>query len=151
MDNINEDLIYRYIQSLDKDKVDIYEEIEKYSYYINPSKINDLQHELLGNHNLGFRTITNKKFFFKFLSDIKEGNTISINQKSSIINTADKVLDTNNQPFNIKLNLEAFYFHISSLLVTKIKSQKERGETIFTNYLNGLKKYLSSLSDELIK
>ena len=147
MDNTNENLLYRYILSLNKG--DIYEEMEKFSYFINPSKISDLQCKLLGNHNLGFRNITNKKFFFQFLSAIKEGNIISINQKLSIINSADNAMETNNQPFNINFNLEAFYYHISCLLVAKIEGQKKREKTLFTKYLNGLKKYLLSLSDEL--
>ena len=147
MDNTNESLLYRYILSLDKGNV--YDGIERFSYFINPSKIKDLQCKLLGNHNLGFRNITNKEFFFRFLSTIEKENQTIINQKLSIINSADNVMEINNQPFEINFNLEAFYFHISCLLVTKIEREKERGETNFTKYLNGLKKYLFSLSDEL--
>ena len=147
MDNTNENLLYRYLLSLNKSNV--YDEIERFSYFINPSKIKDLLCKLPGNHNLGFRNITNKTLFFQFLSAIKEGNQTIINQKLSIINIADNVMDDNNQPFNISFNPEAFYYHISCLLATKIKREKERGETKFTKYLNGLKRYLFSLSNEL--
>lgn len=147
MDNTNESLLYRYILSLDKG--DAYDEIKRFSYFINPSKIKEFQCKLLGNHNLGFRNITNKEFFYQFLSTIKKENQTTINQKLSIINSADNVMEINNQPFDIKFNLEAFYFHISCLLVTKIEREKEGGKTMFTNYLDGLKNYLFSLSDEL--
>ena len=147
MDNTNENLLYRYLLSLNKNNV--YDEIERFSYFINPSKIKDLLCKLPGNHNLGFRNITNKTLFFQFLSAIKEGNQTIINKKVSIINIADNEMDDNNQPFNISFNLEAFYYHISCLLATKIEKEKERGETKFTKYLNGLKRYLFSLSNEL--
>ena len=148
MDNTNENLLYRYILSSNKN--DFYDEMEKFSYFINPSKINDLQDELFGKHNLGFRNITNKNFFFQFLSAIKEGNLVSIDKKLSIINSVDNTMETNNQPFNIN-NLEAFYYHISCLLVAKIEDQKKREKSLFLEYLDGLKKYLLSLSDELNK
>ena len=146
-DNTNENLLYRYILSFNEN--DIYNELEKFSYFISLLKIKDLQNKLLGNHNQRFRNVTNKEFFFQFLSAIKEGNETSINQKLSVINIARNAMVTNNQPFDINFNLEAFYYHISCLLVAKIEGKKKRDKTIFINYLNGLKRYLCLLSDEL--
>ena len=147
MDNTNEDLLYRYIQTLNKSN--LYVKIERVSYFINHSKIKDLQCNLLEKHNLGFRNISNKEFFFQFLSTIKKGEQTAIDEKLTIMNIADNVTEINNQPFDINFNLEAFYFHISSLLATKIGKEKKGDKIKFTKYLNALAKYLSSLSNEL--
>ena len=149
MDNTNESLLYKYFESVNKNNS--YDEIERFSYFISPSKINELKNKLTGKNNFVFRKITNKEFFFQFLSTIKEKNENTIDKKISIFDEAKSMMVDNNQPFDINFNPEAFYFHLSCLLVDKIRNEKEKDKADFTNYLEGLKNYISSLSNELDK
>ncbi len=107
MDNTNEDLLYRFIQSLKKNEVN--NEIIRFSTYMSPSKINDIQLNFFGKLNQDYKNIANKALFFELLSSIKNNEKILISQKMSIINKIKKTLEKNNQPFDIKSNLEAFY------------------------------------------
>ena len=74
LDNTNEQLIYRFIQSLDKNSV--YLEMQKYTSYLSVSKINDLELKFYGNSIQHYRNISNKEAFFKLLSSIKKKNKV---------------------------------------------------------------------------
>ena len=149
MDNTNEDLLYRFIQSLKKNEVN--NEIIRFSIYMNPSKINDIQLNFFGKLNQVYKSIANKTLFFELLSSIKNNEKILIAQKMSIINKNKKTVEKNNQPFDIKSNLEAFYFHISFLLADRINKEQKNKASDFNEYLNNLQHYVNSLSKELHK
>ena len=149
MDNTNEDLLYRYIQSLKEDEV--YYEIKRFSTYMSPSKINDIQLKFYGNLNQGFKNFSNKSLFFELLSAIMKNEQTLISEKLSIINKSDETVEMNNQLFDLNCNLEAFYYHIRFLLADRIKEEKKNKNTDFTEYFFNLRNYVNSLSNELHK
>ena len=149
MDNTNEDLLYRYIQSLKEDEV--YYEIKRFSTYMSPSKINDIQLKFYGNLNQGFKNFSNKSLFFELLSAIMKNEQTLISEKLSIINKSDETVEMNNQLFDLNCNLEAFYYHISFLLADRIKEEKKNKNSDFTEYFFNLRNYVNSLSNELHK
>ena len=140
-DNTNEDLLFKYIMCLDKDKAHLM--ILKYSQFISVSKIRELTDNKFGkNIELGFRKKTFKEFFFGALSalvskDIKKYEnimlTIYLLVKSKLIN---------NQPFDTD-NFEALYFYLCYLLCNKWKINEKKED----KYYDELAFYLSELQD----
>ena len=76
MDNTNENLLFRYILSLNKSIV-IYE-MQKYSCYIGVSKIKELQADKFGNKNQGYRNVSYKDFFFSVIGSVLQRRQIKI-------------------------------------------------------------------------
>ena len=114
-DNTNEELISRYIFSLDNDKAK--KEIIDY-----------------------FRGVSFKKLFFQFLFGLNNLNETSLNSKISILRVAVTHRKTNNQPFDSD-NFEAFYYILCSLLISQIDNNIKKKEQYFEN----LKLFLSKL------
>ena len=105
LDNTNEELIFRFIKSLDEDS--IYFIMQKYMSYLSLSKISDL-------HKQYYRNISNKSAFFKLISSINENNQVLMDNTISIIKKNGEKVELNNQPFDLE-NFEAFYYHLCDL------------------------------------
>ena len=144
MDNTNEDLLYKYIQSFDKFMV--FKIIQKYSSYMSLSKFKDLLFKIFGKINfLGYRDFSYKNLFFQLIYSIKDGNKSIMNKKILIMKNNEEISALNNQPFDLE-NLEVFYFHLCDLLMNQIEKQIK---VDFNEYLNCLKDYISSISSTL--
>ena len=137
-DNTNEELISRYIFSLDNDKAK--KEIIDYSNFLSVSKMKQIQEEKFGNSYLGLRGVSFKKLFFQFLFGLNNLNETSLNSKISILRVAVTHRKTNNQPFDSD-NFEAFYYILCSLLISQIDNNIKKKEQYFEN----LKLFLSKL------
>ena len=142
MDNTNENLLFRYILSLNKSIV-IYE-MQKYSCYIGVSKIKELQVDIFGNKNQGYRNVSYKDFFFRILEAFCEENKLKLNEEKAKINLTHKNIELNNQPFDLS-NYEAFYFYLCSSLLSQINNN----ETNIDNYINCMQEYITSMHDFL--
>ena len=142
MDNTNENLLFRYILSLNKSIV-IYE-MQKYSCYIGVSKIKELQVEKFGNENQGYRNVSYKDFFFRILKAFCEEDKLKLNEEKAKINLTHKNIELNNQPFDLS-NYEAFYFYLCSSLLSQINNN----ETNIDNYINCMQEYITSMHDFL--
>ena len=142
MDNTNENLLFRYILSLNKSIV-IYE-MQKYSCYIGVSKIKELQADKFGNKNQGYRNVSYKDFFFRILKAFCEEDKLKLNEEKAKINLTHKNIELNNQPFDL-LNYEAFYFYLCSSLLSQINNN----ETNIDNYINCMQEYITSMHDFL--
>ena len=149
MDNTNEDLLYKYIDSTDKNNV--HKEIMKFCYYMSCSKIEKLKCKFFQDKNMGYKGISNKDSFFSLLSAIETNNKIKIDEQVSKIKIIENSREENNQPFDIKSNIEAFYLHILTLLLSKMITEKNRKDTDYDKYLKFLKTYVCSLEKELAK
>ena len=142
MDNTNENLLFRYILSLNKSIV-IYE-MQKYSCYIGVSKIKELQVNKFGNKNQGYRNVSYKDFFFRILKAFCEEDKLKLNEEKAKINLTHKNIELNNQPFDLS-NYEAFYFYLCSSLLSQINNN----ETNIDNYINCMQEYITSMHDFL--
>jgi hypothetical protein len=142
MDNTNENLLFRYILSLNKSIV-IYE-MQKYSCYIGVSKIKELQVEKFGNKNQGYRNVSYKDFFFRILEAFYKEDKLKLNEEKAKINLTHKNIELNNQPFDLS-NYEAFYFYLCSSLLSQINNN----ETNIDNYINCMQEYITSMHDFL--
>ena len=142
MDNTNENLLFRYILSLNKSIV-IYE-MQKYSCYIGVSKIKELQVDIFGNKNQGYRNVSYKDFFFRILEAFCEENKLKLNEEKAKINLTHKNIELNNQPFDLS-NYEAFYFYLCSSLLSQINNN----ESNIDNYINCMQEYITSMHDFL--
>ena len=139
MDNTNENLIFKYFLSLDKNI--IIHNIEKYSSYMSVSKIKELQTIKFGNKNQGYRNTSYKAFFFKLIDAMKSGDKAGLKKVKSIITLTHKTIELNNQPFDLS-NFEAFYFYLCGSLVEQINQNNENED----EYLLCMKTYLNSMS-----
>ena len=142
MDNTNENLLFRYILSLNKSIV-IYE-MQKYSCYIGVSKIKELQVDKFGNKNQGYRNVSYKDFFFRILKAFCSEDKLKLNEEKAKINLTHKNIELNNQPFDL-LNYEAFYFYLCSSLLSQINNN----ETNIGNYINCMQEYITLMHDFL--
>ena len=142
MDNTNENLLFRYILSLNKSIV-IYE-MQKYSCYIGVSKIKELQADKFGNKNQGYRNVSYKDFFFRILEAFYNEDKLKLNEEKAKINLTHKNIELNNQPFDLS-NYEAFYFYLCSSLLSQINNN----ETNIDNYINCMQEYITSMHDFL--
>ena len=142
MDNTNENLLFRYILSLNKSIV-IYE-MQKYSCYIGVSKIKELQVNKFGNKNQGYRNVSYKDFFFRILEAFCSEDKLKLNEEKAKINLTHKNIELNNQPFDLS-NYEAFYFYLCSSLLSQINNN----ETNIDNYINCMQEYITSMHDFL--
>jgi len=142
MDNTNENLLFRYILSLNKSIV-IYE-MQKYSCYIGVSKIKELQVYKFGNKNQGYRNVSYKDFFFRILEAFCSEDKLKLNEEKAKINLTHKNIELNNQPFDLS-NYEAFYFYLCSSLLSQINNN----ETNIDNYINCMQEYITLMHDFL--
>lgn len=147
MDNTNEDLLYQYIQSLNTKNIYDKKIIEKYSNYMGLSKLNALQKEKFGDSDQGFRKVSYKVQFFRMIYDIIENDEDRINSKIETLKTIIKASEINNQPFDYK-NVEVFYFNLYELFLNQIE---DKIKTEGNDYLDSLKDYIISISNELKK
>jgi len=140
-DNTNEELIYRYIVSLDKE--DVFDEFKKYWNFISVDKINALSNEIFGeNSNQGFRKKSFKQLFYEPLIALASHNKNDFENKMKYINVLTNSRLNNNQPFDID-NFNALYFYFCYLLKKQIKLNEASKE----KYIEGLETFLSSLQD----
>ena len=142
MDNTNENLLFRYILSLNKPII-IYE-MQKYSCYIGVTKIKELQVDKFGNENQGYRNVSYKDFFFRILEAFCSEDKLKLNEEKAKINLTHKNIELNNQPFDLS-NYEAFYFYLCSSLLSQINNN----ETNIDNYINCMQEYITSMHDFL--
>ena len=142
MDNTNENLLFRYILSLNKSIV-IYE-MQKYSCYIGVSKIKELQADKFGNKNQGYRNVSYKDFFFRILEAFYNEDKLKLNEEKVKIKLTHENIELNNQPFDLS-NYEAFYFYLCSSLLSQINNN----ETNIDNYINCMQEYITSMHDFL--
>ena len=132
MDNTNEMLLCRYIQSLD-DKVVAENAILKYSNFISPSKIRELKMTIFGDKKCcGFRNISYKEMFFEVLFALVSNEQEKFKAKIGIINISTKTNNINNQAFDTD-NFEAFYYYLCILLKSRIELNKEHEEQYLSN------------------
>lgn len=143
MDNTNEDLLYRYIESINQKL--FFQMMQKYSSYMCLSKIKDLKDKSFKNNIQGYRNFSYKTLLFNLLSAIKKDDLKIMDQKLAIIKINEKNSELNNQPFDLQ-NFEAFYYHLCDLLLNQIEKQK-KGD--FNEYLKCLKTYIASISNIL--
>ena len=142
MDNTNENLLFRYILSLNKSIV-IYE-MQKYSCYIGVSKIKELQVDKFGNKNQGYRNVSYKDFFFRILEAFYNEDKLKLNEEKVKIKLTHENIELNNQPFDLS-NYEAFYFYLCRSLLSQINNN----ETNIDNYINCMQEYITSMHDFL--
>ena len=142
MDNTNENLLFRYILSLNKSIV-IYE-MQKYSCYIGVSKIKELEFDKFGNKNQGYRNVSYKDFFFRILEAFCKEDKLKLNEEKAKIKLTHKNIELNNQPFDLS-NYEAFYFYLCNSLLSQINNN----ETNIDKYINCMQTYITSMLDIL--
>ena len=142
MDNTNENLLFRYILSLNKSIV-IYE-MQKYSCYIGVSKIKELEFDKFGNKNQGYRNVSYKDFFFRILEAFCKEDKLKLNEEKAKIKLTHKNIELNNQPFDLS-NYEAFYFYLCNSLLSQINNN----ETNIDKYINCMQTYITSMFDFL--
>lgn len=160
--NTNEDLIYRYIISLNEEitkgvwdivtkclnnfninilknrnKTIVCDIIKQYSNYMSITKLNDLKQKIYGNSVMGFRNISYKTIFFSFLTIIQKGNIEELKINLGKLNAAIKERKVNNQPFDID-NFDHLYFYFCTLLSTQFENNKNNNE----KYFKALKRFL---------
>ena len=160
--NTNEDLIYRYIISLNEEiakgvwdivtkclnnfnlnilkkqnKTIVCDIIKQYSNYMSITKLNDLKQKIYGNSVMGFRNISYKTIFFSFLTSIQKGNIEELKINLGKLNVAIKERKVNNQPFDID-NFDHLYFYFCTLLSTQFENNKNNNE----KYFKALKRFL---------
>ena len=147
--HFNEDKKHEFIKNINKIslKEDDKKIIEKYSNYMDLSKLNALQKEKFGDSNQGFRKVSYKVQFFRMLHDIIKKDKSRINSKIETLKTITKASEINNQPFDYK-NVEVFYFNLYELFLNQIE---DKIKTEGNDYLDSLKDYIISISNELKK
>ena len=166
LDNLNEDLIYNYIVSLDKDAYkeeinaisneskiitsipqtepqdDVDHAIRDYSNYISVTKLQKIKQKIFGKANKGYRNISFKALFFNILLDLKQEKTNNLKINLGKLNVAIKARKQNNQPFDID-NFEAFYFFLCTLLSSQIQKNKNKKD----KYFKDLKTFISKIKE----
>lgn len=166
LDNLNEDLIYNYIVSLDKDAYkeeinaisneskiitsipqtepqdDVDHAIRDYSNYISVTKLQKIKQKIFGKANKGYRNISFKALFFNILLDLKQEKTNNLKINLGKLNVAIKARKRNNQPFDID-NFEAFYFFLCTLLSSQIQKNKNKKD----KYFKDLKTFISKIKE----
>ena len=138
MDNTNENLLFRYIQSLNKSNVIL--EIQKYSCYMGISKIKEIQQSKFGNQIIGYRNISYKDLFFNLINAFSEYDKKKLEIEMGKIKSTFKGNVLNNQPFDLS-NYEGFYFYLCSSLLTQIYDN----ETNIEGYMKCMKNYITSM------
>ena len=113
--NTNEDLIYKYFLSLNKEitnrnwktvsnclnnislkylkdnyKTIFLDEIMQYSNYMSISKLNELKQIIYGNAVMGFRSISYKTIFFNFLASLKKDKKKELEKNLGTLNSSIK-------------------------------------------------------------
>ena len=141
LDNTNEELLYRYILALKKDNVIL--EMQRYSCYMSLQKIIDLQKTLFGSKDMGFRNISFKDLFFKFLYAIHDKNKVLIDENIKTIEFISNQSFLNNQPIDLN-NFEACYFRLCLALKDQIKEKKDKKN--FDEYIDTIFKYVEKIS-----
>ena len=165
LDNTNEDLIFRYLISLNNDVVkkgkevpskksifvhininnninDIHKMIIYYSNYLSINKFNELKHKIFENKNTGYRNISFKELLFNILSSIKQKNFEKYKYFLGILNVSTKQRKCNNQPFDTD-NFEALYFYFCTLLLDQIENNKDN----INAYFETLKSFISNINE----
>ena len=155
LDNINEELICRYIISLNKDitkgdtymisncsnlknifklnEVDIvFKVILQYSNYISSEKLSFLKQTIYGKANKDFRNFSFKSLLFTILSAIKNDDIKELKKQLGILNITIKQRKWNNQPFDSD-NFEALYFYLCILFSNQIENYKNNKDQYFEN------------------
>ena len=155
LDNINEELICRYIISLNKDitkgdtymisncsnlknifklnEVDIvFKVILQYSNYISSEKLSFLKQTIYGKANKDFRNFSFKSLLFTILSAIKNDDIKELKKQLGILNITIKQRKWNNQPFDSD-NFEALYFYLCTLFSKQIENNKNNKDQYFEN------------------
>ena len=105
-DNTNEDLIYKYILSLDEKQS--FSEILKYSNYLSTKKIEQLRLNIPSKFDLFFRKIPFKVLFFNVLFSLENLDESALDYQIDVLNASIKQRVINNQPYDVD-NLEALY------------------------------------------
>ena len=139
MDNTNENLIFKYILSLNKNI--IINEMQKYSSYMSILKIKELQTIKFGNEIQGFRNISYKNLFFRLLDTMNFDDKTKLKEVISAIKLTYKKLESNNQPFDLS-NFETFYFYLCRSLIEQIDENNKYED----EYLLSMKTYINSIS-----
>ena len=137
-DNTNEDLIYKYILSLDEEQS--FSEILKYSNYLSIKKIEELQLNIPSKFDLFFRKIPFKVLFFNFLFSIENLDESALDYQIDVLNASIKQRVINNQPYDVD-NLEALYYYFCVLLSKQIEANKIKK----VKYFDYLKLLISKL------
>ena len=149
-DNTNEDLIYKYILSLDKEQS--FSEILKYSNYLSIKKIEQLRLNIPLKFDLFFRKTPFKVLFFKFLFSLENLDESALDYQIDVLNASIKQRVINNQPYDVD-NLEALYFYFCVLLSKQIEANKIKKVKYFdylkllVSKLNILKEYYKEYED----
>ena len=154
-DNTNEELLCRYIISLNKvissqkkeenqlkKLIPVEEAIVKYSNYISITKLNELTQKIFPNSYKEYRNISYKEIFFNFLIAIKNDDIKNLETEISKLNRAVQSKELNNQPYDTN-NFEPLYFYICSLLSFQIEKNKNELEKYFKN----IKSFLSKIEE----
>ena len=149
-DNTNEDLIYKYILSLDEEQA--FSEILKYSNYLSIKKIEQLRLNIPSKFDLFFRKIPFKVLFFNFLFSLENLDESAFDYQIGVLNASIKQRVINNQPYDVD-NLEALYFYFCVLLSKQIEANKIKKVKYFDylklliSKLNILKEYYKEYED----
>ena len=149
-DNTNEDLIYKYILSLDEEQS--FSEILKYSNYLSTKKIEQLQLNIPSKFDLFFRKIPFKILFFNFLFSLENLDESALDYQIGVLKASIKQRVINNQPYDVD-NLEALYFYFCVLFSKQIEANKIKKVKYFdylkllVSKLNILKEYYKEYED----
>ena len=149
-DNTNEDLIYKYILSLDEKQS--FSEILKYSNYLSTKKIEQLRLNIPSKFDLFFRKIPFKVLFFNFLFSLENLDESALDYQIGVLNASIKQRVINNQPYDID-NLEALYYYFCVLFSKQIEANKIKKVKYFDylklliSKLNILKEYYKEYED----
>ena len=148
MDNTNEELIFRYLQSMDKSLAMLI--IPKYVDYMSLSKIKELQLNIFGNLDGLYRQNSYKDLFFRVLSAVQKNNKNFLDKELLFTKAIRRNVELNNQPFDFE-NFDAFYYNLFDLFICQIEKQKGQNEKDYNDYLFSLRTYANSISKVLNK
>ncbi len=173
LDNTNEQLIFRYICSLNEfigsqpsnnksncpnftgipegiETNIVEEEILNYSNYISIGKLKELKQKIFGNSIKGFRNISYKEILLAIFVSLKEDNTKNLEKYLNILNISILSRRWNNQPYDID-NFEGLYFFICIIFSIRIKNEINKNKKV--EYFRNLKLLISKLNviDEYLK
>ena len=149
-DNTNEDLIYKYILSLDEEQS--FSEILKYSNYLSIKKIEQLRLNIPLKFDLFFRKTPFKVLFFNFLFSLENLDESALDYQIGVLKASIKQRVINNQPYDVD-NLEALYYFFCILLSKQIEANKIKKIKYFdylkllVSKLNILKEYYKEYED----
>ena len=141
LDNTDENLICRYLLSLDQTSASMI--IPLYSSFISANKLIEIGTKIFGEKRvLGYRKKSFKTIFFEPLLALSSHNRTLFQEKIKIMNASINSRLINNQPFDTE-NLEAFYYYICFLFSNQIKDN----ENMADKYIKNLEQFLSNLED----